>query len=202
MTGSGAVINVARVTADHEILISGLGGVGMGAVMAAKIAGCKTIIAVDRVKARLDFAKELGATHTINTDGAKDLTETLQSATFEVTQGRFGVDVVVDTTAFVPLIDAEFASIRHGGQLLLIGIPKANDIYPVNLSKLLARALTVRAVMMGDAVPKEYVPKMVQWYHEGKFPVDKLIGYFDAEKINDAVKAMLDATVIKPVLVW
>jgi Zn-dependent alcohol dehydrogenase len=202
MTGAGAVANVAHVDPSMEVVILGLGGVGMGALMAVKALGCKTIIAVDRVESRLQLAKELGATHTLNTSGDINIATDLGDFVRKASPEGYGVSVAVDTTAHVPLINAALDGLKNGGQMVLLGIPRPGTELTLGLGLLLGRALTVRAVLLGDAVPAEFVPKMITWYRKGQFPVEKLIKFFDAENMADAVLAMQTGSVVKPVITW
>jgi len=202
MTGAGTVINVAHVNPHTEVIVMGLGGVGLGALMAAKVAGCKTIIAVDRVESRLELARELGATHTLNTSGKIDLTEKLGELARKVSMDGCGVNLAIDTTTYIPLVEAGIESLTYGGQMIMLGIPLPTDEMSIKPGKLLSRALSIRSAILGDALPAEFVPKMVEWYRKGLFPVEKLVRYFKAEDVNDAVQAMHDGSAVKPVLLW
>lgn len=202
MTGAGAVANVAHVDPSMEVIIMGLGGVGMGALMAAKALGCKTIVAVDQVESRLQLAKELGATHTLDTSGDINLATSLGDLAKEASSEGYGVSVAVDTTAHIPLITAALGALKIGGQMVLLGIPRPGAELTIGLPMLLGRAMTVRAVLLGDAVPAEFVPKMINWYRQGKFPVEKLIKFFDAEDMASAWLAMRSGAVVKPIITW
>jgi Zn-dependent alcohol dehydrogenase len=185
-----------------EVIIMGLGGVGMGALMAAKALGCKTIVAVDQVESRLQLAKELGATHTLDTSGDINLATSLGDLAKEASSEGYGVSVAVDTTAHIPLITAALGALKIGGQMVLLGIPRPGAELTIGLPMLLGRAMTVRAVLLGDAVPAEFVPKMINWYRQGKFPVEKLIKFFDAEDMASAWLAMRSGAVVKPIITW
>lgn len=99
-TGAGAVLNVARPEKDDIVMVLGLGGVGLSALMAAAVLGCKKIIAVDRVDSRLELAKTLGATHTYNTTGAEDLTKALK----EAAGGRGPTCVIESMSTTLPVL--------------------------------------------------------------------------------------------------
>jgi Zn-dependent alcohol dehydrogenase len=202
MTGAGTVINTARPTAETDTLIMGLGGVGMGALMAAKIAGCKTIMAVDRIESRLRLAMELGATATLNTDGCKDLATELETFVKKSTADGYGTGLVIDTTVYMPLIYAALGTLRNGGQIILLGVPRPTDELQIPLSTLFRGALTVRSEFMGDTLPEDFIPRIVEWYRKGQFPIEKMVKYFKAEDMADAVAAMRNGTAIKPILVW
>lgn len=96
-TGSGAIVNAAKAGPEDRVLVMGLGGVGLSAIMAAKIAGCKTIIGMDRVAGRLELARELGATHVVNTAGFEGGMEGVVKEVRKIADG-VGVTVAIDTT--------------------------------------------------------------------------------------------------------
>lgn len=202
MTGAGAVLNDAKAGSGDGIMISGLGGVGLGALMAAKVAGCKTILAVDRVEGKLELAKELGATHVFNTSNRKDLVTELKDYAVAASVEGFGLDIAIDTTGFLPLITAGMEMLTPGGQVLMIGLPQSQADLAINPMQILIKAFSVKGVILGNADPQEFVPKMVEWYREGKFPIDQLVRYYKAEDVEKAMKAMHEGGVVKPVLVW
>ncbi|KAF2825131.1 GroES-like protein [Ophiobolus disseminans] len=119
-TGAGAVTELADVRERDEVAVFGLGGVGMSAIMAAKARGAKTVIGVDRVASRLDLARELGATHVINTAKFTALTVDLSKAIRDIAPR--GTNAIIDTTGVIPIIDAGVQSLHPKGQMILIGI--------------------------------------------------------------------------------
>ena len=170
--------------------------------MAAKIAGCKTIMAVDRIESRLRLAVELGATATLNTEGSKDLAADLETFVKKSTADGFGAGLVIDTTVYMPLIYAALGTLRNGGQMILLGVPRPTDELHIPLSTLFRGALTIRSEFMGDTLPDDFIPRMVEWYRKGQFPIEKMVEYFKADDIADAVAAMRNGTAIKPILYW
>ncbi|KAE8135285.1 hypothetical protein BDV38DRAFT_252936 [Aspergillus pseudotamarii] len=117
-TGMGAILNTSNAGPDDIVMILGLGAVGMGALMTAKIRECKAIIVVDKVEARLEHAKRLGASHTINT-GTLDSTG-LKDAVCQFFPS--GASIVIDTTGVPTLIEEGLQSTRKRGKLVLIGV--------------------------------------------------------------------------------
>jgi Zn-dependent alcohol dehydrogenase len=202
MTGAGTVINMAKPIPENEIMIMGLGGVGLGALMAAKVAGCKTILAVDRVESRLQLAKELGATHTWNTSSCKDLASELSEFARKASVEGFGINFAIDTTGYIPLISASVETLGPGGRVIMVGLPPPSAELTIMPIKLLMTGLSLSGSILGDALPQEFVPKMVEWYRNGDFPIDKLVKYYKAEDVLEAVDAMHDGSIVKPVLLW
>ncbi|KAJ4363388.1 hypothetical protein N0V83_009681 [Neocucurbitaria cava] len=118
-TGAASVTEVADVREGDSVAIFGLGGVGMAAVMAAKIRGAKTIIGVDKIQSRLDLAKDLGATHVLDTSNFPSLTSDLTAAIREIAPS--GTNATFDTTGVIPLIEVGVRALHANGQMILIG---------------------------------------------------------------------------------
>ncbi|KAF2029886.1 GroES-like protein [Setomelanomma holmii] len=133
-TGAGAVTELANIGPQDALAVFGLGGVGMAAIMAAKVRGAKTIIGVDRVKSRLDLAREMGATHVIDPSNLPSLTSDLVKAIRDIVPK--GTNFNFDTTGVLPLIDAGVQSLHQMGQMILIGIVSGQ--LGVNLGTILA----------------------------------------------------------------
>jgi len=202
MTGAGGIVNVARVGEEEEVVILGVGGVGLGALMAAKASGVKTIIAVDRVEERLELAKSLGATAVVATGSFKDLAKEFPEAVKSFGREKDGVTCVVDTTGYMPLIHAAVRAVAIGGQLLMIAVPDGPARFEEDLMTIMSRALVIKGVRLGDAVPSKLIPKMVEWYRQGLFPLEKFSKFYEAEEINAAIDGMLNGQTVKPILVW
>ncbi|KAF1989883.1 putative alcohol dehydrogenase [Aulographum hederae CBS 113979] len=202
-TGSGTVMNVAQPSPTDSIAIFGLGGVGMSAIMAAKIRGCKIIIGVDRVASRLKLAKELGATHAIDTSAfaAGDLSA-LVTAIREITPENLGADIVIDTTGVMPLVQAGIEAAAPLGRIIQVGTPPEGGSVAIQAMAFMCGGKQYIGAVEGHAVPEKYVPEMIRWWREGKFPVEKFIKFFEAGEFMQGVKEMKDGSCLKPVVVW
>lgn len=202
LTGAGAVVNVGGVKNSDEVVVIGVGGVGLGALMAAKVKGVKRIVAVDKVESRLELARSLGATQTINTTEIKDLTTELPAKLKELSEEKQGVTMVVDTTAYLPLVNAAVQSLAVGGQLLLVGIPSPGSKLELELTPFFTKGASVKSVRLGDAEPWEFIPVMISWYRQGLLPLEKFSKFYSADDVNKAIDDMLNGTTVKPILVW
>lgn len=190
-TGSASMINLGAADETHQVVITGLGGVGLSAIMAAKIQGCRTIIAVDRVVSRLELAKTLGATHALDTSPENfDLAGEIQ----KISGG--GADIILDTTGVPAVVKAAAKSLGRMGKLIFVGIMPPDFVLDIPAAEWMAVSLTRHAFrrrtdilydqtgrrligsIEGDAIPSKWVPQMVRWYREGKFPLDKLNKYY------------------------
>ena len=199
-TGSGTVLNVAKPTPDDSIAIIGAGGVGLSAIMGAKIAECKIIISIDRVESRLQLAKDLGATHVVNT---ADLPEgkSVVDAVREIAQG-VGPFYTIDTSGVPALIEAGVEFTRNGGRIIQVGTAPGDFNLSTNVFTFMCSGKSYSGAIEGDSVPSEYVPKMIQWYREGKFPFDKLVRLMPAEEFEKGLHEMHTGETVKPVLLW
>ena len=194
-TGSGAIFNVLKPDAGSTIAVFGAGTVGYAAIMGAKIAGCSKIIAIDIHDSRLEMAKELGATHTINSKKVEDVLGTIS----EMTDNK-NVDYTIDTTGVVPVIKQAITALKLGGTL----VPLAITTKPIELNtfrELSNNNKKIVGVLMGDTIPKYHIPKLIDFYQNGQFPFDKLIKFYDFDDINEAETDAMTGKVYKSVLV-
>ena len=202
-TGAGSVVNAAKAGPSDVLLVTGLGGVGMGAVMGGVVSKCRAVIAVDRVKSRLDTAKELGATHAFDTTGIKN--EDLAAEIHKLVEGK-RISIAVETTGVPTITDVCIKALGKRGHFLQVGIPSATANPDAKLEIPWAdfwnKDLILESTIEGSSVPLEFVPKMIEWWREGKFPIEKLVETFDAKDVEKALEGMHSGKVIKPVLVW
>ncbi|MFI6323025.1 NAD(P)-dependent alcohol dehydrogenase [Nonomuraea sp. NPDC050556] len=179
-TGAASVLLALGVTAGSSIAVYGAGAVGLSAVMAARVAGATTIVAVDLHEHRLELARSLGATHTF-TDAS------------EVPPVLFGFD----TTGVPSVIAAAVGALRPTGVLGLVGVGQGDLVLDGNA---LASGKTIMGILEGGAVPQTFIPRLVELWKQGRFPFDRLITTFPLGDINAAEAATLSGAVVKPVL--
>ncbi|KAH9235784.1 hypothetical protein K456DRAFT_1748410 [Colletotrichum gloeosporioides 23] len=204
-TGAGTITKLAAATQDDTVAVIGLGGVGLAAVMAAKIIECRTVIGIDRVPSRIDLAQSLGATHTVNT---ANITNTLTEEIRKLSGGP-GSTITLDATGFVPLIKQGLEFTANQGKIILLGVAPMDaslDLPIVPHMRLRPDSIQsgkqLLGSMEGGVYPEDYIPQLIQWYHEGRFPLEKLIKTYDVKDFELAVKDMEDGTTIKPILIW
>ena len=184
-TGAGTVMNSLAVPAGASIAIFGTGGVGLAAVMAARIVGANPIIGVDRIPSRLKLARELGATHLIDT--RKDcVTDGIRAAT------GAGVDYVVENTGDSRLYRLAVVLLNPKGTAAYLAGEDGPGSLPGG-----RRALSV---VQGDAVPQIFIPRLIELYRKGLFPFDRLEKFYDFRQINRAISDARSGRTIKPVL--
>ncbi|KAF2756402.1 NAD(P)-binding protein [Pseudovirgaria hyperparasitica] len=199
-TGAGTIINAAKATPDDIVVVMGLGGVGLSAIMAAKIQRCRMIIGLDRVPSRLALAHDLGATHTINgstLDPSKTLVETVKA----LAEGH-GPTVTVDTTGVPALIRDGIQFTRNCGRILQVGSAPFDFNLELNTFEFMMSGKQFLGAIEGQAYPPEFVPRMIGWYREGRFPIERFMKLIPAGEFELGLREMHDGTTIKPILCW
>lgn len=194
MTGAGTVFKGLDVKAGTSIAIFGTGAVGMAAMMAARIAGASTIIAVDIHEARLKMAKELGATHVINSKDHDALKE------IRALTGGKGVNYSVDTSGVSAVMKTSIDALAICGTAAPVAV--TNQTLTIStIRDLVVGNKKMIGVLMGAAIPQLAIPDLISYHKAGKFPYDKLIKNYDFADINQASADSLSGKTIKPVLI-
>ncbi|MDG5746928.1 NAD(P)-dependent alcohol dehydrogenase [Qipengyuania sp. XHP0207] len=193
-TGAGAVLRTAQPPAGSALLVSGVGSVGMSAVMAAKLAGCRTIIAVDMNEDRLALAQELGATHSIKVSKETDVAEKVREIVAE------GVDYAIECSGNAKAARSAWSSLAKRGTLVVVGAPPSGTDYSFDANEQILSGRKIVGCVEGDAKVKQFIPTLVELYRQGRFPFDRLVERYPFEKINDAVADLHDGRVLKPIL--
>lgn len=192
-TGAGTVLNRLRPNPGSTIAVFGAGAVGLSALMAAAVVSCSVIIAIDVYDSRLELARELGATHTINASREDVVTEIRA-----ITNG--GVNYSIEAAGHPALLRQAVDSLTFLGIAAQIGgLPQGTEV-SIDSNDLLIRNKTITGVVEGDSVPRILIPQIISLYKQGKFPFDKLIKFYDFEDINKAAEDSRSGATIKPVI--
>jgi aryl-alcohol dehydrogenase len=193
-TGAGAVLNRLRPEFGSSLAVFGCGTVGMSAIMAAKIAGCQQIIAVGGNPKSLELAKELGATDTVNRKEVDDVVQAVK----DISLSGGGVNYSIDTTGIGECVRKSLGFLDFDGTCVVVGA--TGDITFNVQEELMGDGKSLVGVIEGDSIPKLFLPKLLEFYKDGKFPMDKLIKYYPFEEINEAQAASDRGECIKAVL--
>lgn len=191
-TGAGAVMNSLRPEPGSSLVVFGCGSVGLSAVMAAKIEGCERIIAVDLNEERLALATSLGATDSLN-----PVKENVLEKIIEITQG--GADYSLECTASPQVFRQAVDCLCVTGVCGLVGAAPMGTEVSLDMNSIMF-GRTVKGIIEGDSIPDVFIPKMVDMYLDGKFPIDQLISFYPLEEIDQAVKDSEKGKAVKAVL--
>ena len=192
-TGAGAVLNVMKPAGGDAFVVFGVGAVGLSGLMAAKIAGCDPIIAVDVHEHRLKVAHVLGATHTINHSGRTDVVAEIKKITGP------GVRYSLETSALPEVLREAVEALMPAGTCVLVGTARAGTEVTVEMP-FIQNGRSLRGVVQGDSVPKVFIPQLVDFMMAGRFPLEKLITFYAFADINRAAADASAGKTIKPVL--
>ncbi|MUZ73394.1 zinc-binding dehydrogenase [Agrobacterium vitis] len=192
-TGAGAVINALKVAAGSSFVSFGAGAVGLSAIMAARIVGAITIIAVDVVPSRLQLALELGATHVVNSR-EQDMVEAVRDIT------GTGVNFALESTGRPEVLAQGIETLGLLGMIGVVGAPKLGTKAEFDVNTLLLNGRSIRGIVEGDSVPKIFIPQLVELHRQGRFPFDKLVKFYPLADINQAVKDSESGVTLKAIL--
>lgn len=193
-TGAGTVLNTLNPEAGSSIAVFGAGAVGDSAILAAVVAGCTTIIAVDVVPERLELARELGATHTVDSRSEDSL------AAVQRLTGGAGVQYAVDTTGIPAVFRTMTDSLAPLGHGALVGAAAIGVEATIDIGSRLPVGITVSTVVEGDSVPALFIPLLIKLYEQGRFPFDRLVKHYPIEQINRAFDDSAAGITLKPVV--
>jgi S-(hydroxymethyl)glutathione dehydrogenase/alcohol dehydrogenase len=195
-TGAGIVLNTMHPKQEESILIWGVGGVGLSAVMGARVCECRTIIAVDTRESKLGLAREFGATHLVNA-----ASEDPRSRIREIA-GEGGVDFAVEAAGLVTTIEMAFDSVRkNGGVCVFASHPPAGERISLNPHDLIS-GKTIKGSWGGESRPDRDIPRFIELYRDGRLPLEKLITKrYGLAEINDALADLESGTAGRPMLV-
>ncbi|MBD0844124.1 NAD(P)-dependent alcohol dehydrogenase [Streptomyces sp. TRM68416] len=186
LTGVGAVWNVLKPETGSTVVVLGAGAVGLSAVMAASLTPATTVVAVDRVPERLKLARELGATHTLDsTAGLAD----------------FAADGIVETTGNTAVLRQGVDALAARGTLVVVGAPAFGTEVALDVNGLLGGKRIV-GLTLGDAETRTFVPALVRLVKEGRLPLHRLISTYPFADIDRAARDMREGKAVKPVLVF
>jgi len=180
-TGMGSIMNICRVGSGDSVAVFGVGGIGLSAVHAAAICGAAMVIAVDVKEEKLEKAKELGATHSVNA-GKADAVRTVK----DLTDGK-GVDHAVESAGSIVTMEQAFQSIRNnGGKAVIAGNLSFGQKISIDPFALICGKRIVGS-WGGETDPDRDIPRYVDLYLSGKLKLDRMLTHrFRLEQINDA----------------
>lgn len=189
LTGGGAVLNAGRPEPDDRVMVVGLGGVGMAAVLAAVAAGVRQVIGVDPVPEKLNTAKQLGSTAVYTPDQVDEL--------------GVRADVVIEAAGSARAFELAVRATAPGGTTVTVGLPAPDARASVSPLTLVAEARTIVGSYLGSAVPERDIPVYVDLWRRGRLPVEQLISARIAlDDVNAGMDALADGSALRQVILF
>lgn len=196
ITGLGAVVNTARVSAGSSVAVVGLGGVGLNALLAADLVGAREIVAIDISDDKLALARELGATATFNARNP-DCAEAVR----EHTKG--GVDFSFEMAGSPRAMEMAYAITRRGGTTITASLPHPREDVSFKHVSIVAEERTIKGSYVGSCVPVRDIPRYVALHEQGRLPVEKLMsGHLKLEEINAGFDRLADGATVRQLLTF
>ena len=196
LTGVGAVINTAKVSAGASVAVIGLGGVGLSSLLGAVAVGARRVVAIDLSDEKLGLARQLGATDTFNSSGANAVDE-IRAAT------GGGVEFAFEMAGSVRAMDFAYKITRRGGTTVTAGLPPPMHTFALPQVNLVAEERTVKGSYIGTCVPTRDLPRYIELYRRGKLPVDRLMsGRLKLEEINIGFDRLHEGKAVRQVVVF
>lgn len=196
MAGIGAAVNTGAAGPGDSVAVIGCGGVGNGSVLGAAMAGARRVIAVDKDPRKLEWARELGATHTV--DAAEtDPVEGIRA----VTDG-FGADVVVEAVGRPETYEQAFYARDLAGTVVLVGVPTPGARLELPFPDVFARGGSLKSSWYGDCLPSRDFPPLVEMNLQGRLPLERFVSERIALKeVESAFDRMSGGEVLRSVVI-
>ncbi|WP_299952762.1 S-(hydroxymethyl)mycothiol dehydrogenase [uncultured Modestobacter sp.] len=197
MAGVGAAINTGGVTRGNSVAVFGCGGVGDAAIAGSKLAGATTIIAVDIDDRKLEWARGMGATHTVNSK------ETDPVARIRELTGGFGVDVAIDAVGHPAVYEQAFYSRDLAGTVVLVGVPNPTMTIELPMIEVFGRGGALKSSWYGDCLPSRDFPMLIDLYLQGRFDLDAFVSEtISLDAVEQAFEKMHAGEVLRSVVVF
>ena len=194
MTGVGAVVNTAKVSAGESVAIFGLGGVGLAALLGAHASGANPLIAIDVAAYKFELVRELGATHCVDA-GDGDAIDRVR----EISRG--GVQFAIESVGSERVLAQAYAATRRGGTTVTVGLPSPDRMLSVPALSLVTEERTIKGSYMGSAVPSRDVARFIALYRAGHLPVDRMLTHrLQLDEINTGFDRLVRAETIRQVV--
>ncbi len=197
MAGIGAAMLTGNVQRGDSVAVFGCGGVGDAAIMGAKLAGASVIVAVDLDDRKLAWAKECGATHTVNA-GTTDPVEGVKAAT-----GGFGADVCIEAVGNPKVLEQAFFARDLAGTVVQVGVPNPQMTMPaIPMIEFFGRGGALKPSWYGDCLPSRDFPMLIDLYLQGRLDLDKFVSETIAlEDVEAAFHKMERGEVLRSVVI-
>lgn len=193
-TGVGAIVNVLKPSPGSTVAVFGGGAVGLSAVLGAQLTGATRIVVVDIAPSRLALARELGATDVIDARVDDPV-----RAIFDLTGGA-GAEYTLETSGVTRVLRQAVDALAVDGYCGVVGAPPFGSEVSLDVPQMLARNPHIVGINQGAAVPRQFIPALVELHRSGRLPFERFIHTFPFADIEQAAQAALAGEVVKPVL--
>lgn len=194
LTGVGAVTNSAKVTPGESVIVVGLGGVGLAALMGALGSGASKVIGVDPSPAKTALATELGAIGVAPDGLAGAIAEHLPAG---------GADAVIETVGSARVLSDAYNAARRGGRIATVGLPPPDQKLDIPALSLVADGKTLIGSYMGSAIPARDIPRFIGMWKAGCLPVERLISSTHSlDDLNEMLDAMDRGEAIRQIILF
>ena len=197
MAGLGAAMNTGQVSRGDSVAVFGCGGVGDAAIEGSRLAGAHTIIAVDIDDKKLEWAKEFGATHVIDSTKVDPI-----EAIREITDGN-GVDVAIEAIGLPVTYEQAFYSRDLAGTVVLVGVPNPEMKIELPMIEIFGRGGTLKSSWYGDCLPSRDFPMLIDLYLQGRLELDRFVSEtIGLDEVEEAFHKMERGEVLRSVVVF
>ncbi len=198
MTGVGAAINTVHIRPGQSVAVFGCGGVGLNVIQGAALSGAAQIIAVDMVDQKLKWAKQFGATDTVNAKDAGEVPDAIRGLT-----GGFGVDYAFEVIGAPAVITQAYLSVKRGGKAVVVGVPGFDQMVTIPAATLALEERSLVGSLYGSANLRRDMPRLIDLYMNKKLKIDELISRrIELDEVNAAFDAMEKGEVARSVIVY
>jgi alcohol dehydrogenase len=195
LTGVGAALNTAAIVPSDRVAVFGLGGVGLAAVLGARVAGVRTLVAIDVVPEKLELARSLGATDSLPAG------EQSPAAVRALTDG--GADKVIETVGNEQVLALAYAATRRGGTTVSAGLPHPDRMLTIPALSLVAEERTLRGSYLGSCVPGRDIPRFIDLHRAGRLPVERLLTHRIAlDEINEGFDRLARGEAVRQAVIF
>lgn len=186
LTGVGAIINTARVQAGESVLIYGLGGVGLAALLGAIAVGANPVFAIDPDSAKREMAKQLGAV---------DAVAPGEEANFPA------ANVVIETVGKASVLQQAYKAAGRGGRVITVGLPHPDEKLEIPAISLVAEGKVLAGSYMGSCIPSRDIPRYIGMWQAGRLPVEKLLtSVHPMSSINSLMDKLHEGSAIRQII--
>ena len=193
LTGVGAVVNTALLRPGESVIVYGLGGVGLSAVLGAVASGGQPILAIDPVADKRALALELGATWAVDPSEAPAAIKAMPGG---------GADVVIETVGKAVVLAGAYGAARRGGRIVTVGLPNPAEMLSIPAVSLVADAKTLMGSYMGSSIPRRDIPRYIALWRAGRLPVDRLLtSVSPLGEINSLLDELADGRAVRQIVI-